>query len=435
MRAHRWWAAVLVAGCSDRPVLDTEAMNSTGTTGGSTAEPNVPTTSEAASSSGTGEVVATTGPGTSGSSSEGSSSADSGSSTTGVEVCGPPCDDPWVMQGDLTISSGASTEQYACLTRVVGTLAISGDADATALAGLRNLQEVERLRLEFNSVLTDLSPFACLEHAHEQLSIYQAPALMDASALAGLRSAAYVSFEQTGLAALPGFSPEFAGLSNLYVRGNPALVDLDVVADWGFVGGFDLAIQLDDNPALASVAGLAGLIEEVGDAGAAVQITKAPALGSLAGLEPLVRGSLWLEGLTALTDLAPLANLVDGYNVTLVGLPKIESLHGLHNMATVSTLIVGNCIDDEMAGMDGLVDLAGLDALTTAYTLAIANNANMSALTGAPLLTTVTTLNVVDNPGLAQADVDALIGQLGATPDQQCFGGWNQCQCYQLMPW
>lgn len=436
---RRWLVAgVLLGGCSDRPVVDPSNPGSSESTAAvPTTETPTPTTAGTSDAvEVTGDVIETTSAESSGTESVGVSESSSGtepSATTGEPVtCGPPCAEGWAIDGDLTLSAGGDADAFACLTRVGGTLTIPGGIDAAGLAGLRNVREVGLLVIEFNNSLTDLSPFECLEVAHDGLSIYQAEALVDTSALAGLRVAPYVSLTQTGLTALPTFSPAYEGLGNLYLATNSALVDLDVVAGWPLVSAGSVYIQLDDNASLTSVAGISGLI--AASDYTFLQITRSPALQSLAGLEPLKGSTLWLEKLPLVPDLEPLANVVETNGITLLGMPKVESLHGLHNVKRTSEFVIGNCIEPEMAGMDGLKDLSGLDALERVDYLSIANNANLTGLGGAPLLASLNTLSVLGNPMLTQADVDALVGQLDFTPEQ-CFGGWNECSCFQLMPW
>lgn len=453
------WFSIAAAGCVDRPVFDdTHGQPGTGTSGGPPADTGPPTTTAADPDTGatseppgttgvlgTGEASTSTGPGadttTGGGTSSGepggsSESGESGESTGGASTCGPPCAETWVHQGDLTISWVRSTEEFACMVGVTGVLQVNGDLDAAALSGLRNLQSVARLQLEFNEVLADLSPFACLEQAPEGLQLYQMPALVDVSALSGLRSAVYVAFEQTGVVAMPAFAPDFTGVENVYLRHNPALVDLSAMAGWGDDAGDYLAIQIDDNAELPSLVGIEGPIAAADDATVAVQVTAAPKLTSLAGLETMTRGSLWLQGLPLVEDMLPLAALTEGYNITLFDMPAVTSLQGLHNLATVQQLMIGDCITNQPGtpGMDGLVDLSGLDALTTADSLSIANNANLTALAGAPLLTTVSGLEVIENVKLPPAKVDEFIAQLTSMPTA-CVGGWDMCTCFDIMPW
>jgi len=113
--------------------------------------------------------------------------------------------------------------------------------------------------------------------------------------------------------------------------------------------------------------------------------------------------------------------------VQLFGLPAIPSLAGLENLLETKFLTIGGCSEDAAAGLPGLKNLAGLDNLHTAQYLSITNSSGLVDLGGAPALSNVLALAVIDNPGLAQDDVDALLAQF---PDaQQCFGGWDTCDC------
>jgi len=270
---------------------------------------------------------------------------------------------------------------------VAGTLQIFGNFDAAALAPLRNLRFTSGLRIEYNDALTDLSPFECLEEATNNLALYQMPALVDASALGKLRAASNIQIEQTALTGLPAFAPDFTGVENVFIRSNPALVEISAMASWGPIPSDYLAIQLDDNPVLKSLVGIDGPLAAAADVAGAnvgVQVTKAPQLASLAGLEPMTHGSLWLQGLPKVPDLLPLASLTQGNNITLFGLPAVKNLQGLHNLVTTDWLMIGDCINEKPGspGMDGLVDLSGLDSLTTANSLSIASSSTFIGTAG-----------------------------------------------------
>ena len=62
--------------------------------------------------------------------------------------------------------------------------------------------------------------------------------------------------------------------------------------------------------------------------------------------------------------------------------------------------------------MAHLVDLSGLGALTEVNELAIANNANLTALTGAPLLWGMNAFDAIENPKLTQAAIDGFVESL-----------------------
>ena len=124
-------------------------------------------------------------------------------------------------------------------------------------------------------------------------------------------------------------------------------------------------------------------------------------------------------------------------NMPLNGMPLVSSLHGLHNLETVSgQLVLGDCLNggSNGGGMDGLVDLSGLDALTVVGGLGVANGVALVGLDGAPMLQAVTYLELVGNPKLEQAAVDELVAQFTMAPAALCFGDWSECECFGLMP-
>jgi len=81
------------------------------------------------------------------------------------------------------------------------------------------------------------------------------------------------------------------------------------------------------------------------------------------------------------------------------------------------------------------VDLGGLDALTKVSDFGIANNDGLVALAGAPLLHQVNAMTVVENDKLTQAALDAFVAQLDQAPGDLCFGAWEMCSCFEILPW
>jgi hypothetical protein len=78
--------------------------------------------------------------------------------------------------------------------------------------------------------------------------------------------------------------------------------------------------------------------------------------------------------------------------------------------------------------MAQLVDLSGLGALTEVNELAIANNANLTALTGAPPLWGMNAFDAIENPKLTQAAIDGFVESLTKKP-AECIGEWGDCSC------
>lgn len=427
------------AGCVDRPSAAT--VGETDPDGSSSGGPPPTSLSSGEPDTPTGSGTTGTSTGATSSSGDGDSSESSGGDpTVGVMPCGPPCDETWEQRGDITLVSPQSTDELECLAFVSGTLRISGDADVAALAGLRNLRGVTRLEIEDNDVLTDMSPFACVEVVSEALRVVNAPALADASDLAALRSAPSLRFEGTGLSTLPAFAPDFTGVLDVSLRHNPALVDLGALPSWGLLeDAFNIYFDVEDHPSLTSLAGLDALLAETGAPGEdilSVRIVNAPLLTSLVGLETLTHGDLWLQDLPLVMDLEPLSAMTDGGAVSLLRMPKVTTLHGLHNLEHVIHLMIGDCMSGVggTPGMDGLVDLSGLDELTEVNELAAANNTNLTALTGAPLLWGMNAFDAIENPKLTQAAIDAFIESLTKKP-AECIGEWGDCSCSEFHPW
>jgi len=320
---------------------------------------------------------------------------------------------------------------------VVGDIFVDGAVDAGALAGLVDLQVLAGvLTINDNPVLTDLGPLACLRSAGE-VQILGAPALTDMSALAGLEDTRLIFLRAPGLTGLPEL-PALTGLQRLMLFGNPALTDLTAAGTWK-ISSDEFALAVRDNPVLADLVGVEGLFAQAKDTSLlSVEAYDSPALTSLAGLETLTHGDLVLSGLPGLTELEALAGYVHAGSLTLSGMPGLGSLHGLHNLQDVTGLFeLGDCLSvgPGVDGMDGLVDLSGLDALVHVAAFGVANNDAMVGLGGAPKLQQVGLLAVMENAKLTQAAVDALVGQLDQAPGNLCFGDWEMCSCYELLPW
>jgi hypothetical protein len=299
-------------------------------------------------------------------------------------------------------------------------------------ATLGNLVQVDGTVQIAHPELKDLSMLGCLEQA-EWLLVQDSPQLVDAS-LPALRIASWIELEGTGLAALPTFGPEYTGIERLQLFNNPALVDLSPGAGWPLSSG-NLMVVMQNNAKLTSLAGLGPLLASPALEDLQVQLVDHPALTSLAGFEGVTHATLYLADLPALPDLDALKQLSSG-SVTLIEIPKVTDLKGLSGLTTADQLMIGDCVNMGSGGMDGLTSLAGLDNLTSVIMLAIANNDELSSLAGAPKLTGVPlSLAVVNNPALGQDDYDQFLAQLADTPSDDCFGGWDVCQCFEILPW
>lgn len=459
-------ALITIAACSDRPAM-TGTEGTTGSAASTGAEPSsgdaptgptAPTmsatdtsaasetagptgdpTTEASTEATTVEPVETTSgpPGTTSTGVDGTSSTGL-DQTTGeppVPACPSNCESPVTLRGDLTIKPGDSTTDLICVTRITGNLTIDGDLDEAALINLSGLEQVDGvLRIQDNDVLTGLAPFGCLREVDEVL-LLGLPALVDVSALEGLEKLGSFRTILTG-APLPKLVGKPLGLHRIELSSNPTLADLDALATW--TGGADtFEVALFDMPALTDVSGLAALLADPAPAERRIWFDGLPKLASLAGLEPVIAANwIVLEDLPLIADLGPLAKLESAGQLALIGMPLVKSLKGLGKVKTAQLLFLGGCVNGwpESGGMAGLTSLAGLDALTSVEVLAVVNSAKIDSLAGAPALKAAQNVQIIADPQLVKADVDALIAQLGQAPMEQCFGDWDKCHCIEIIP-
>lgn len=434
-------AIACLAGCPDRPIQTTDDLpgTSAGTTNDQPTGTTGSTTGTTGSTSGTSEPADTTGSATTtsagsttgapDSTGEPADTTDAASSTSGgtPASCGPPCDETWEQFGDLNVEGA---DDFTCLTRVHGNLWMGDKAEPASIASLANLRTVDGTMRIRHPSLTDLSAFACLEKVGE-LQIVASPQLAE-PALPGLTTAPVVELNSTGATKLPSFAANFGGIRRLSLIANAKLVDLSPASSWGLWTD-ELTVLMHGNAALASLSGLGGLIEANGANDLFLQVIDHAALTSLAGLESVTHASLYLAQLPALADLDPLKKLTTGA-ISLVDIPKVTDLSGLSGLTSATQLMIGDCVNMGSGGMNGLTSLAGLDSLTSVGSFALANNDNLASLSGAPKLTSVDGLEVVNNDKLTQQAFDAFVAQLDAPPDS-CFGGWDVCECFVILPW
>ncbi len=224
-----------------------------------------------------------------------------------------------------------------------------------------------------------------------------------------------------------GGSNDYGGIQEFVAAGNPALVDLDPMAEWpGLSASSGLSLQVRDNPVLTDIAGLAGPLGTApGDA--SVTLERLPALPSLVGLSEHHGTSYGLHDLPLVPDLVPLTGVSHLYWLEISGMPLVTSLTGLHELSSALFIRIGDC-NSESSGMDGLTDLSGLDALGEVEFLSIVNNAALTSLAGAPNLYSVYVLDVVNDPLVDAADVAAFVAPMEFTPET-CVGAWAECMC------
>ena len=428
---------VLLSACGpstgDESTTDTAASTTGGTA--STGEPpttgNTPTTGE--------PTASTTGPAPT----TGAESDTSTGGTTGAPgLCGPPCDAPWIHEGDLQIHEGTDLESLRCLVEVTDDLTIS-HLPKQLPPQLGNLRRVGRtVSVRSSDELTSLAGLECLE-AVGGVDLLQLPLLADISAIANITAMGSLSVRKcpkvadlsqfdgvTGLwrlglvadpalTTLPVPGPDSV-LTRLTIEDCDALADLDALA--GVPGSYEfLEVELKDNAALASVAGLADLWP-VSAQNAIVRLRGLPALTSLEGLASTEGASFSLRDLPLVSDLEPLAGAERLSRLDLDGMPKLVSLAPLAGLREISELTIGSCNELGGQGLDGLTDPTGLENLEYVQILTIARN---DALTELPVFApnVAPSLSaVIGNPSLSEAAALAFVAKHGgcAEPPDTC---------------
>jgi hypothetical protein len=543
MHRHRLLApALLLFACTDRPAVDT-ADSTASTTGGSTgaaptSDPPTDTGLPTTDTSPTDPVTTdpgTTGPGTTATTTTaptdtdttdgtttGLTATDTGSSSTGDPppgVCSR-CDTLVALDAPLFIDPTTDISQFGCVESVSKEVSIAGDLTAEQLAPLCHLRVVgQTLTIKDNAILTDLAPFAAVEQV-QGLRLLNLPALTAVSGMTGLKDADNINIHKTGVKALGSFAPDFTGIKVLSLFGNLELADLSAMVEWGLQGDFQsivirsspaltdlselaplfavadhsFAFELQDAPALTSLAGLgaaskgdyalvdlplltdlqalsqvktldalylrnipltslAGLgslqsvsltledmpvltsLDGLGPlTSGIVRLWHLPVLASIAGLEKFTTGTVSFIDLPLVSSLAPLSGLVQADFLALQGMPLVTSLAGLDNLETAISLSIGDCVNEGTSGMDGLTSLTGLGALTSASEFMVTNSAKLTSLSGVGALSVVSErLAVINNPKLPEAAFAALLTQVDE-PAMTCFGDWGVCDCIEIIP-
>lgn len=344
----------------------------------------------------------------------------------GPSRCGPPCDVTWTHIGDLLINPSKvdNADDFACVTRVIGDVFVSGFSQ-NELAGLSNLVSVEGFLYVGDGTFTDLSAFKCLEEASNGLQI-SANNLLNPSGMSRLRSTGGFRLSGSGATVMPTFAPNFTVDGNIEVEDNPALTNLDAVADWKSASATGVYIR--DNASLTSIEGLQSVL--LSAQVTSVQLHNLPALSSIAGLEGVSEFlSLNFTSLPLVEDLMPLAQAEHVNSLILYDMPKITDMQGLNQLETVDYLQIGGCWSAPLIGNKGLQSLEGLSSLTTVGELGIGWNPSLSTLAGADKLTTVEVRWNAEYNALDDADLAAFAAQVGKEPCDINFD--FECSCFE----
>jgi hypothetical protein len=328
------------------------------------------------------------------------------------------------IPGDITSLAGLSQ-----LTEVAGYVFIDATASLTSLSGLDNLTAIyDNLSLYDNESLVDLSGLDNLTFIGGDLRLISNLAL---TSLDGLNSLGLVGgdvniADQQLLNSLAGLESLTSVEGEFRLYTNPVLQNLAGLENLSAIG---TDLELSNNPALESIAELASFTS----LGGSIIIYDA-ALTSLEGLENFtsITGDVQLTILPQLQNLDDIAGISSiGGNFTVSQLSLVERLFTSSSLASIGGLL--NIVSNEqllnLEGLENLttigslaavsnpalVDFTGLEGLTEVnYLFTISGNENLASFNGLENLASVgTRLLILQNDALANLQGLSSLGSVG----------------------
>jgi len=278
------------------------------------------------------------------------------------------------------------------LTTTSASLSIDNNISLTSLSGLDAMTTISGdVYIGYNAALTSLSGLSSLTTIGSSLTITDNPALVN---IVGLNSLQQVS-------------------SNLTINNNSQLIALTGL---GALTTINNTVTVSANASLASLTGLESLTTI-----ASLSITGNPALISLNGLGVTTASYVNINDNDALLSLAGLSGLTEPDYLTVSANDSLTSLNGLNNVTSVYSLNVNeNALMQHLTGLNNitnvtflqisgntaLLDFDGLNTLTAAEYLQILANPALASLSGLNGLLQLNNLTISNNPALV--DVAAL---------------------------
>lgn len=340
----------------------------------------------------------------------------------------------------ITLSSQSDVDNFQAVYGQGGVcdtlksaLIISGN-DIANLDGLTDITSTNRnLEIQYNPLLKDVAGLSGLQVASAGLTIRENDALEQVDGLSALHTVGSLNIvTNPKLMSLSGLD-NLVTANFIQISDNPGLGSLNGL---GALESVQTTLQLTSLNSLTSLDGLSSLFQ----VGGALLINENPMLQNLDGLSPLqAAGYVIIRGNEALADLDGLSNVDASLSaLEIENNPVLENLHGLGGIAGA---VSGNL---RIVNNDSLIDLAGLQGLTSAGILRITDNDNLlniDALTNLveaglidissnPLLTTiggianivgiVDSINISSNPQLT--DIAALAGIEGPLTELRLSG-------------
>jgi hypothetical protein len=295
------------------------------------------------------------------------------------------------LSGVTSLGESVSLTMVPALTNVDGfpsVTSLNGDLYINDAATLRDLKGFSKLTNATGLVLTlvpELTSLTGLEGITSlpRIGIEDAPKLASVGGLSGVRGTSELLFRQVGVA-------NFAGLEGItggyfIVNDNPALTSLAGLA--GFTDPTTVDVRF--NKKLTNIAALSSMKSVQGD----LVIMQNDALTSLNGLQNLttVTGYIDIGENPLVTTLAPLAGVHGKLAGLFVSGSGLVDLHGLEGITgTQYGLGIGTSNwNENQVGTAGLTSVRGLEGITSVGMLTIRNNEDLVNLSGLANLKTV----------------------------------------------
>ncbi len=286
----------------------------------------------------------------------------------------------------------------------VGHYIINDQSSLDALAGYTEVTGV--LSIGSTSLVSNLDGLEYLFTVGEQLKIINNTDLIDITGLRNLQSVSSISIQYNdSLTNLNGLEKITSISNDLLITQNDLLENIDGLSNLTSVGDF---LTISSNPALTSLEPLSNVGSDVNY----LRILYNDSLTNLNGLENITTVNEDLDLVTNrnLVNIDGLANIISvGNNLTItsnISLPDLGWLSGLSNLTTVGG-------DLTLRNNDLVTDYGALAALVSiGGNLNIIHNDSLTDL-GLPALTTVNgDFTITDNPVLPPIQAGDLLSQL-----------------------
>jgi len=288
----------------------------------------------------------------------------------------------------ITLESQQEVDDFATnypnCTEIEGSLTIEQSLNETItnLDGLSQLTSIVGGLRIWDSDIQDLSGLSNLESVGGQLRIGRIDLITELSAFDNLVSIGELYIGQTSFDTLSGFNA-VESISSLAIIGNGDLINVNMLNNVTAFG----SLELDGNPILSSVNGFSQLNSLVD-----LEILDHEVLTDLSGFSGLetVGEDFRISGNNALL------NLYDFANLTSVGAATSTGIRfSVTSNASLETLFNGNVIT---GGIEGdifisfnpvLVDLPGLNGITSCFEMEIEENLSLQDISSLQNLTHV----------------------------------------------